>query len=229
MNTKINPYFIRLLKENFVYIILNICITLLVVFFLVTNSTKALESANKINALTKDVKSLQERVNLFRNASISNEDLDTNIKILNSLVPNTEDYFSVIYALEKLSQKTNFIITSYTINLKSSTQNKLKLSITGTGDRNTFLKFLNEYNFSGGRLITSDKIELTPQISGQIKIDVTFYNKNSSVAQNPLTATISLQLLHDLAALRNKVSFDQKNSTEEGQLILNYPRKTNPF
>lgn len=229
MKLQINPYIIGLLKENISYIGLNVVIGVLILFFLSLNTNKALENSNKINTLTRDVQNLQKRALLFNNVFTSETDLDSNVKLLNELVPNMEDYFSVIYALEKLSQKTSFIITSYTIDLKSSTPEKLKLSITGTGDRNAFLKFLSEYNFGGGRLITSDKIELTPQISGQIKVDVTFYNKKITSSNNPLTYQISPQLLQELSKLKEKVSFDLKSSTEEGQVNPNYPRKANPF
>jgi len=183
----------------------------------------------KINVLTKETTDLQRRVTLFNKAFLNKEDLESSVNMLNSLIPSSEDYFSVIYALDKISQKTNFIITSYTINLKSSTQNKLKLTIAGSGDRNSFLKFLNEYNFGGGRLITSDKIELTPQISGQIKIDITFYNKDAKLGKKQQIPALSESLLKDLTALKEKVHFGLKEASSEGQLDFNYPRKINPF
>lgn len=228
MNLKISPYVIGLVKENALYIILDICISVLILFFLSSNSNRAIQNSEKMKTITSEVQSLEKRASLFNKVAINTEDLESNIKILNELVPNTEDYFSVIYALEKLSQKTGFLITTYTINLKSSTQERLKLSITGIGDQTTFLKFLKDYNFRGGRLITSDKIELTPQVSGQIKVDVTFYNKKSS-SKNQRSPSLSPQLLRELLTLKEKLSFELKSSSEEGQLDLNYPRKANPF
>ncbi len=226
---KLSPYVIGLVKENSLYIILNICISVLILFFLSSNTNRAIQNSEKIKSITSEVQSLERRVALFNKVAIHTEDLESNIKLLNGLVPNTEDYFSVIYALEKLSQKTGFLITSYTINLASSTQERLKLSITGTGDQTAFLKFLKDYNFGGGRLITSDKIELTPQVSGQIKVDVTFYNKKVDVSKNQQISLLSPQLLQELLTLKEKVTFDLKSSSEEGQLDLNYPRKANPF
>ena len=145
---KINPYVIRLIKENALYIILNISISVLILFFLSSNTTRTIQNSEKIKTITSEVQNLERRVALFNEVAINTEDLESNIKILNGLVPNTEDYFSVIYALEKLSQKTSFLITTYIINLASSTQERLKLSITGTGDQTAFLKFLKDYNFA---------------------------------------------------------------------------------
>lgn len=229
MNKLIPPYLIGLLKENILYIGLNAGMIVLIGFFLLANSKTSLERGTQINSLSKEVRNLERRITLFNQASLSNEDLDSNIKMLTALVPNSEDYFSIIYALETLSQKTGFIITSYTIKLGVSTKNRLRLSITGTGDKNAFLKFLNDYNFGGGRLMTSDKIELTPQISGQIKIDVTFYTKDTSTAKSLATPHISGSFINQLSLIREKVKFDLKTSTSEGTFDLNYPRKTNPF
>lgn len=229
MNLKISPYIIGLVKENILYIVFDLVTCALILFFLSFNGTKTIENTQKVNTLTNEVQNLRRRASVFKNVSLSEEDLDSTIKILNELIPNSEDYFSVIYALEKLSQQTNFVINSYTINLKSSTPEKLKLSIAGIGNRDAFLKFLSEYNFGGGRLITSDKIELTPQVSGQIKIDVTFYSKKTSLTQNQQASNISPSLLNDLQKLRQKIQYDLKPASNEGELDLSYPRKTNPF
>ena len=56
---------------------------------------------------------------------------------------------------------------------------KIRIKATGVGDSQSFVDFLKNYNFSGGRLITSDKVQLDPNFSGSIIIDLTFYNKNS--------------------------------------------------
>lgn len=229
MNLKISPYIIGLVKENILYIVLDISICFLILFFLTINGRKAFENTQKVITLTNEVQDLQRRDSIFKNVFLTQDSLDSTVKILNELIPNSEDYFSVIYSLEKLSRETNFVVSTYTINLKSSTPEKLKLSISGVGDRNAFLKFLSEYNFGGGRLITSDKIELTPQISGQINVNVTFYSKKTNLSQNQQTSKISPTLLSDLQKLKQKIQVDLKTATNEGELDLNYPRKTNPF
>lgn len=226
---KPNPFLIGLLRENIVYIALNIVGIVLIIFVFSSNIAKVRENTQKIATLTADIQDLQKRVSIFNSPLANTEDLDTTARLLTQLIPNSEDYFSIIYSLEKLSQKTSFIITSYAINLKSSTQDRLRLSITGSGDATAFLKFLNEYNFSGGRLITSDKIELTPQVSGQIKIDVTFYTKNTKLPQNVQSLPLSPSLFQELAALKEKVGFNLKEATSSATADFNYPRKSNPF
>lgn len=229
MKRGISPYLIGLMKENIVYVILNIVVFILIIFFLFVNSGRGFDNSQKIDRLTTDIGDLQKRMGLFSDTTLSEDALESSVKMLGFLIPNTEDYFSVIYALEKLSQKTNFIINSYSINLQLSTKNKLKLSITGAGDQTAFLKFLSEYNFGGGRLITSDKIELNPQVSGQIKIDITFYSKETGASVNQKPVPLSRSMIQELATLRNKIQFDLKDASAEAGLDYGYPRKANPF
>ncbi len=229
MKQIVSPYIFGLIRENSVYISLSCIVSLLIFFFLPFNSSKLFTNSQTIYRLTKETEVLRKRVNLFNQVSLSKEDLDLTAKTLGALIPNTEDYFSIIFALEKLSQKTSFIITSYTINLKASTKQKLKLSITGTGDQASFLKFLSEYNFGGERLITSDKIELNRQIAGQIKVDLTFYTEATNLTKNAKPISFSQSMLKDLAILKDKVRFDLKEGTNEADLDLPYQKKINPF
>ena len=119
------------------------------------------------------------KVTLMNSAVPQSEKLDEDVKFLNTLIPDVEDYFSVIYALEQLSKKTNFVITSYSVNVKASTTDKLRINVTGVGDSESLIHFLKDYNFDGGRLITSDKVQLDPNFSGSIIINLTFYNKKT--------------------------------------------------
>ena len=149
------------------------------------------------------------------------------MKIL-ALIPNIEDYFSIIYALEKLSLNSNFIINSYTVSIGKSTSQKLKLSVTGMGDSESFINFLKNYNFAGGRLITSDKIQLDPNFVGSIKIDLTFYTKKVTANQN-LESNPDEKVFNELETLKNKVNFAFDVDTASSAPDFNYPRKSNPF
>lgn len=217
------------MKENALYLALNIVALFLILFVLSINSGKVYDNNQKIDRLSSDIRDLQRRVDLVKGTAFSEESLDSSVKMLSSLIPNTEDYFSIIYTLEKLSQKTNFVISSYSINLKSSTKNKLKLTVTGTGDQSSFLAFLSEYNFGGGRLITSDKIELNRQTSGQIKIDIAFYSKETKPTANQKPLPLSSSMIKELAVIRDKIQFGLKEGSGEAAIDFSYPRKTNPF
>jgi len=228
MKNKIKPFIKRLIKENIFYIIGNIFIFLLIIVTIKIGVTKIVDYKTKIDSLKVENTKLMNKVN-FMNSEIPEPDkLDDDVKFLNTLIPNAEDYFSIIYSLEKLSQKTNFIITNYTVNVGASTSEQIKMSVTGVGNSQSFIDFLKDYNFSGGRLITSDKIQLDPNFVGSLIINLTFYNKKTQVSDK-LETFSNANIYKELENLKAKVDFNLEDNVATISPSLDYPKKTNPF
>lgn len=227
MKLKIKPYLLRLIKKNSIYLLSLILIFILFFFVGKISFDKIAKIDANVKVLESDLATLKKKADLFQNVLPPTEELDEDITLLNHLIPNIEDFFSIIYSLESLSNETGFIIDGYSVDMSSSTSEKLRLSITGSGETETFMKFLDNYNFGGGRLITSDRIELKPELSGTLKIDLTFYNKNVPVSGGTDLPT-SNKIFEDLQAIKKKVTFDfEQNNIEK--FDLNYPKKNNPF
>lgn len=205
----------------------NIFIFILIIITIKTGFTEIANYKRKIFTLEAENIELMNKVTLMNSAVPESEKLDEDVKFLNTLIPDVEDYFSVIYALEQLSKKTNFVITSYSVNVNASTTDKLRINVTGVGDSQSLINFLKDYNFSGGRLITSDKVQLDPNFSGSIIINLTFYNKKTTAA-NKLEMSVKSSTYKELEDLKNKVnfSFDNNDITPS---TLDYPKKSNPF
>jgi len=179
------------------------------------------------NILENEISSLESKKNLILTAlNLQNEQLplDDINKILNLLIPNEEDYFSIIFALERISQKTGFIITAYEINLQKSNSQKLSLSITGIGNRNNFLDFVKDYQFTGNRLITIDSIKFSEEMANETKIDLNFYN-STGIAQLPTYR----QLTNADKELLKKILSKTELVIQEETPNQNYETKTNPF
>lgn len=219
---------LRLIKENIFYIIGNLFIFILIIISIKIGFTEKSNYDKKIATLKIELNQLQNKVNILNSSIPTSGKLDEDISFLNALIPNIEDYFSIIYALEKLSVKSSFIITSYTVNIGKSTAQKLKLSVTGTGDSESFINFLKNYNFAGGRLITSDKIQLDPNFSGSIKIDLSFYTKKTEAKQN-LESNPDEKIFRELETLKTKVNFAFDVDTASSTAGFDYPKKANPF
>lgn len=229
MKTKIKPFIKRLLKENIYYIFGNIFIFVLIIITIKIGFTEIASYKRKIAILEAENVELMNKVTLMNSAVPDSKKLDEDVKFLNTLIPDVEDYFSVIYALEQLSRKTNFIITSYSVNVKASTTDKLRINVTGVGDSESLIHFLKDYNFDGGRLITSDKVQLDPNFSGSIIINLTFYNKKT-VAANKLETSVKSSTYKELEDLKKKVNFTfDGNEVASGSSTLDYPKKSNPF
>jgi hypothetical protein len=228
MKIKIKPFLKRLIMENIYYIIGNIFIFILIITTIKIGITENTNYNSKISTLELENIALMNKVTLMNSAIPKTDKLDEDVLFLNTLIPDTEDYFSIIYALEKLSQKSNFTITGYSVNVKGSTPEKIQISVSGTGDSQSLISFLKDYNFSGGRLITSDKVQLDPDYSGSIKIDLTFYNKKT-IGANKLEVSANSSTYRELEELKSKVNFNFDNNIASNSGDLNYPTKSSPF
>ncbi len=224
---KINPYFRQLIKDNFTYILGFIIILFLSFSILFFGLRRVSNINNNIKKLRDEIAILSSKAELINIAIPAQENLDEDIKILNQLIPNTEDYFSIIYALEKLSQETGFMIVDYTVNIGTSTPNKLKLTVTGLGDADSFLKFLQNYQFGGGRLITSDNILLSQNLNGTVKLDLTFYNKKTDIKSDQLIQP-DKNLFKFINKVKSKIGVDYTNLKNSSDKI-DYPAKDKPF
>jgi len=228
-------YYLILIKENFVYLLTNLLALTLIIFISVFNLQKIKESQEKIRQLNQEKDKLllkQKNIDYFKkNFSDLNINPQEAIKILNQLVPEEEDYFSILYALETLSKKTGFQITAYSINLSSSNNERLNLTVKGNGDVNTFLNFLKEYNVGGGRLITANNLALNPQQAAGFKIDLTFYHKKNINVDNKDLNLISINtdLIKKIKEIFEKTEIILKKSSSETTINTNYSRKSDPF
>src|SRR3989338_2701233 len=139
-------YFSRkLLSRYSLYLIgffLSVGLIIFGVFFFYAQYHEALARIKKAQQQQTELQKKKDLIEFKGQASQTIRDparLQQLNEFLNQLIPSKENYFSIIAALEKLSQKTNFIITSYSINLNDSSEGKLALDITCQGDTATFL------------------------------------------------------------------------------------------
>ncbi len=170
---------------------------------------------------------LRNQIDIFnKNKELVQADLDIYNDLLLSIIPNKEDYFTIILALEKLSLDTGFIIDKYTILLNETTSNKLALSVEGTGDPAAFLKFLQQYQYEGGRLITNEKMEFSTANVGQTKLSLNFYNKPLQQTEQKIDP-IKPQDINVIKEIQEKVAIQYTDTAAEED--LNYETKVNPF
>lgn len=226
MRLQINPFLEHLSRENAPYIFMALVLVVSLFFVPQYMVGKYFENKTKIGELEEKVNQIKVKQNILlasQNEEIQN--IDEDVRILKSLIPDSENHFTIIYALEELSKQTNFIITSYTINLTNSTAEKLSLTVTGVGDQEAFLNFLENYNFAGGRLITAEKIEFNQSQFGGSTITLNFYNKKVSSSEDQ---NVNYEeILKKIAEIRSKVNIAFQSDEDEISEV--YPVETNPF
>jgi Tfp pilus assembly protein PilO len=224
---KIDFFLAKQIKNHILYLVALLLVFLLFLFSLnyFLEEKKTLEQ--KKESILKEIANLERKKNTVltaKNIQNKNLTLEELNKALNTLIPESEDYFSILFALEKISQETGFQITGYQINLKKSNAKKIAMIISGFGDRNSFMDFIKNYRFIGNRLITIDSISFTESGVNDTKIGVNFYN---SPEKKELASTYQINT-KDEELLKEILEKTNITSSEE-PITIEYETKDNPF
>jgi hypothetical protein len=223
---KIDYFLVKQIKKNLFYLITLVLIIFLFFFSINYFFNKKNLLQQKKETIINEITTLENKKNIIltaKNIQSQNLPFDELNKALNTLFPNDEDYFSIIFALEKISQKTGFQVIGYEINLKKSTDNKLAITISGIGDRNSFMNFIKNYRFIGNRLITIDNINFTEGGMNQTKIDLNFYRSgDEKLASYYQIKEKDKELLREILE-KTDILVNEESSP------VNYETKDNPF
>jgi len=203
---------------------------LLLLFVVVLSYYKRFnEETKSTQLLSNEVQMLKNRYDTLKyNKTLTEDQIKEYNKLLVELIPESEDFFSIIVALEKISADSKFMVTDYVVNLKNSNKDKLTLTIVGKGDTEAFRSFLEKYQFGGGRLITSDKIEYGGNNSSNTRITLNFYSKRFAFNETLQVGLLSKTELDRLNSIRKKISMQYVPS--ESQIVdTDYSVKKDPF
>ena len=235
MKTKIDAFLIRLLKENLLYAGAIVMVVLLSFFSVSLFISNLQDVSAKSDKMKQDLGDLNKKIDIIKYSQIlSNQSID--ISQLNKnfaqLLPSSEDYFSIVAALERISARTGFIITNYQINLSKKTPAKLSITVTGAGDTPAFLRFLKDYNFSGGRLITIDKINFADVGYEEIKLNMNFYTSKGNASSNKFAYFTEsdkdlIKRIQDKVVVNSDIPSTTTGQESTGS--VDYDTKQNPF
>lgn len=182
-----------------------------------------LELKNKLDLEKESLAKLEKRAaSLQQNKMLVEDVLPETNRLLGILIPESEDYFSIFKALEKISQDTHFLIENYKVSLSSVNRGKINISIQGSGDPTDFIKFLKNYSFAGGRFITSEKIEYSASSRNSKNISLSFYSGQPVLNENT-TFDVSRANLDLIEKIRKKTTFiltesEMMKSTASGEI-----------
>lgn len=186
------------------------------------------EQKKEVDLMNSEVVLLKNRYDTLKyNKSLTEDQIKDYNKLLAQLVPETEDFFSIIYALEEISKVSNFLITDYTIDVSNTDSERLTLTAQGKGNSEDFLAFLQEYQFAGGRLATSDKIQYGGALEGSTRIALNFYSKRYTIKESVQVPKLFREELATLETIKQKVKF-QIGSVGD-TISTDYQIKNNPF
>ncbi|MBP9691411.1 hypothetical protein KBD81_05005 [Candidatus Woesebacteria bacterium] len=124
---------------------------------------------------------------------------------LDNLIPDEESYFSVIAAFEKLAQRTGVAISSYSINLDQTTEEKLSLDLSLQADPEALLRLIRDYNFASGRLLTNESVQITYGDSSSISFTVNLIHSPTQTVSSDTSVTISPDDIQYMDEIQSKM------------------------
>lgn len=132
---------------------------------------------NEMISTEDQVQQMRATVTLIRNnRELFKEDTEQYNEILEKLIPDQESYFLVISALDQLSERLGVTIDSYSVNLSSTTEEKLTLTVNIVGEPEAINQFIQDYKYIGGRLITIEKMEIDPENFESLSFSMNFFH-----------------------------------------------------
>ena len=159
--------------------------TFVVVVLLITTLTAAIMIGLRLygdyttlQLRSQEIEDARTSVRLIQNnKTLVSQNIDEYNKILEKVIPDNESYFLVITSLEQLAARTGVRVVSYSIDLTSTTMEKLTLEVVIEGNLASIENFMKEYQFAGGRLITNERLSLNLKDLQNITFSLNFFHK----------------------------------------------------
>src|SRR3990167_1968749 len=159
--------------------------TFVVVILLITTLTAAIMIGLRLygdyttlQLRSQEIEDARTSVRLIQNnKTLVSQNIDEYNEVLEKVIPDNESYFLVITSLEQLAARTGVRVVSYSIDLTSTTMEKLTLEVEIEGDLASIENFMKEYQFAGGRLITNERLSLNLKDLQNITFSLNFFHK----------------------------------------------------
>lgn len=201
---KLDLQFDRIPRKLIVTIALLWIVIIGVSVYLFISVQSVMSKHEEVKILEATVSDIEARAdNVRRNTTLTAEEMEEFNQKAAQLIPSEESYFSLISAMEQLSQKTGFVLSDYNIDLASEGQNKVAITVKGTGDIEDFLNFLEVYNYAGGRLVTVEQFDVPLENPESYNLVLNFYHNISTgetVAAEEKPTTFDPNIIPDVEA-----------------------------
>lgn len=227
MRIFIGRYTMQLLRRNSIYILSGVIFLLLILFVLPLQIKTYIDIRNDNAGLVREIVNLERKKATI--LSFNAEEVDLLVSTLDTLLPSKEDYFTIFTVLDNISTQTEFRVVSFTLILSKTPGEVLTLKITTEGTPEAFVKFLENYQYKGGRLITMDELTYSP-VSAQTSLTLVFHTKDVKPVISQEAPKIDPVRLERIRTVARELQESLTTSPEEFvDTTSDYSTKDNPF
>jgi Tfp pilus assembly protein PilO len=140
--------------------------------------------------------------------------------LLLQLIPEQEDYFLLIASIERFSQRTGLKVDTYSVDVPKEGSDKFTMTITGSFAPNQLQRFLDNYQFGTGRLVTIENMSLTQNPNATIqpldvRMTINLYSRKVSTSNLIRVGSLSQKDID----LMESISEKMKAGEQQGQVI----------
>lgn len=162
---------------------------------------------------------LYQEISYFKVArDLATEDVETYNSMLLQLIPEIEDYFSIIASLERLSIYTGIDISRYSISLADANSDKFALSILGTVPPELFQTFLDNYQYGTGRLVTIESISYTTSEQNNVRLTLNLYSRKVTTSNLVRVGSLSREDMDLMTEVQSKMRLGEQRAVEVQEL-----------
>lgn len=224
----INPIIKRELRKNIVFILITVVLFIAYSYILPRQLQLFLEKRTYQNNLKNDISNMQIKLSLIK--TLEPEKLDQDIKLFSTLLPDEEDYYSIISTLNNLSKISGLTIEKYTLDFQNKGKNT-KVTVEFAGDSDKLKTFFENYFTSSGRLITIDSFDYVPNFKNK-SIILNFYRmpkKKQISSYNKESIEKAIKLSEEIFAKSYVHDLKDFSVTNNEQVVPIIGEKENPF
>lgn len=150
---------------------------------------------------------LQGEISYFNLASkLTANDVEAYNSLLLRLIPEVEDYFSIIASLERLSLYTGLDVSRYSIDLPERGSDKFTLSIVGTVPKSILPLFLANYQYGTGRLVTVENMSINNNDENNVNLVLNFYSRPVTTSNILKVGSLSEGDINLMKDIQNKIT-----------------------
>jgi hypothetical protein len=155
--------------------------------------------------------------------------LEKNAGNIEAYLPDNFDLFATLNLIERISERTNFKVDSFTLSFPASVPTALEkkqLQISGSGTLAQFMAFLKEYKLITGQIVSIDSVNLSGKNKVLTSLNINIY----AYKPDGIAANIDNLQLDDIdKQVLDKISRYSDAPDEQAEVKADYEINGNPF
>lgn len=229
----LSPQF-KIVRQNILYVVALILFLFLGLSFVPSQLLEYNNLKQREQELQEEIKKQETRLQIIESITIN--DLNQLLIVLNTLYPQKEDQFSIYPVINNLQSITGMLFIKKSSPFGGENQTQETISINAIATQDQIRTLLRDYPYKAARILTIDHLVINPVKNNlqlwEVAFTITFYAKELNVGKEVVTQIDPKAIAFAREAqsyfLSKGVQYTNISVKDE-DIPLNYPIRQNPF